>query len=125
MSYRKERARAWVNNYSVLGAGIVMAAVFPGSTALALATMETHMCYEIGKIYRGGVYSMEEAAAAAAAVGIAVIAGPIIALEALTWIPFAGWAAKGAAAGAVIKALGEAIIHHYESTQSGGGSQAA
>jgi len=114
MKSNAERARAWVNGYTVVGTGIVIAAVVPGTTSAALAAMETHMCYEIGKIYRGGDYSMGEAILAAGAVGIVAIAGKMAALEALNFVPFAGWAAKGVIAGGIIKALGEAVIAHYE-----------
>lgn len=110
-----ERARAWVNSYAVIGTGVVIAAVVPGSTSAALSAMEAHMCFEIGKIYRGDNFTMMEAVRVAAAVGIAAIAGQMAALEALNLIPVAGWAVKGAIAGGIIKALGEAIIHHYES----------
>lgn len=35
----------------------VIAAVIPGSTSAALVAMEAHMCYQIGKIYRGDNYT--------------------------------------------------------------------
>jgi hypothetical protein len=113
-----DRARAWVNGYTVVGTGIVVAAVAPGSTAAALAAIEGHMCYEIGKIYRGGDYSLGDAALAAGAVGIACVAGPMAALEAANFVPGPGWVVKGAIAGSVIKALGEAIIVHFEGTSA-------
>ena len=75
------------------------------------------MCYEIGKIYRGDNFTMGEAVRVAAAVGIAAVAGQLVALEALNLIPLAGWAVKGAVAGGIIKGLGEAIILHYESLE--------
>ena len=113
----KERARVWVHSYVALGTGIVIAAVVPGTTSIALAAMETHMCYEIGKIYKGVEFSAGDAGAVAAAVGIAAIAGQMAALEALNFVPFAGWAVKGAIAGGIIKALGEAIITHFEALE--------
>lgn len=117
MRSKKEHARVWVHSYVVIGTGIVVAAVVPGLTSVALGTMETHMAYEIGKIYRGDNFTMGEALRVAAAVGIACVAGPLAALEALNLIPFAGWAVKGVVAGGVIKALGEAIIYHYEALE--------
>ena len=111
---KKIRARKWVNGYTVAGTSIVIAAVIPGSTSAALAAMEGHMCYQIGKIYRGDNYTMQEAVAAARVIGMVAIAAPLLAMEALNAIPFAGWAVKGGVAGGVIKALGEAIISHYE-----------
>lgn len=113
---KKDRARAWVHSYMAIGTGIVVAAVFPGSTSAALATMEAHMCYEIGKIYKGSGFTMAEALRVAAVVGIASVAGQLAALEAANFVPIAGWAVKGAIAGTVIKLLGEAIIAHYEAT---------
>jgi uncharacterized protein (DUF697 family) len=117
MKSKKERARVWVHSYLVIGTGIVIAAVVPGATSAALMAMESHMAYEIGKIYRGNEFTMAEGLRVAAAVGIAAVAGQLAALEALNLIPVAGWAVKGAVAGGVIKALGEAIIYHYEALE--------
>ncbi len=114
MSSKKELAQVWVNGYSIAGAGIVIAAVFPGSTSAALVVMEGHMCHQIGKIYRGADYSLNEAVAAAGVIGMASITAQIIVLEALNFIPFAGWAVKAPIAAAVIKGLGELIIKFYE-----------
>jgi uncharacterized protein (DUF697 family) len=114
MSSKNEKARTWVNGYAVAGAAAVAAAVFPGSTSLALVAIETHMCYQIGKIYRGDEYSMAEAVAAAGLVELASIAGKLAALEALNLLPFAGWIVKAPVAAGVIKGLGEVIIAHYE-----------
>ena len=72
------------------------------------------MCLHIGQIYRGPSYSMKDALGAAGAVGLACIAGKIAALELLNLVPFAGWAAKAAVAGTIIKGLGAAIIAYYE-----------
>jgi uncharacterized protein (DUF697 family) len=119
MKSKKEQARVWVHSYLVIGSGIVIAAVVPGSTSAALVLMETHMAYEIGKIYRGGDFTLAEGVRVAAAVGIACVAGQLAALEALNFIPFAGWAVKGVVAGGVIKALGEALIYHYEALEPG------
>lgn len=113
-SPKANKARLWVNGYVVAGSAIVIAAVFPGSTSAALITMEGHMCYKIGKIYRGEDYTMGEAVAAAGVVGLASIGAKLVALEALNLIPFAGWAVKAPVAAAVIKGLGEAIIAYYE-----------
>lgn len=111
---KQERARLWVNGYAITGAAVVIAAVFPGSTSAALMVIEAEMCFEIGKIYRGDDFTFTEAVAAAGAVGLVSVAGKIMALEALTLIPFAGWAAKAPIAGGLIKALGEAVIAYYE-----------
>ena len=111
---KADRARAWVNGYVVIGTGIVVAAVLPGTTAVALIAIEEHMCYEIGKIYRGQDYSLGDAVKQSLAIGITAIAAQVAALEALNLLPGPGWLIKGATAGTAIKALGELIIKHYE-----------
>lgn len=113
-SDNKSRARRWVNGYAIAGTGVVTAAVIPGSTSTALVAMEAHMCYQIGKIYRGADYTMQEAIAAARVVGMVAVTAPLLAMEALNAIPIAGWAVKAGVAGGVIKTLGEAIIAYYE-----------
>ncbi len=114
MSQKKSKARTWVNTYTVAGTALVVAAAFPGSTSVALMSIEAHMCYKIGKIYRGDNFSVAEGIAVASIVGLASITGQVLALEALNFIPFAGWAGKAVIAGGIIKALGEVIIDHYE-----------
>ncbi len=118
MASKSERSRVWVNGYAIAGAAAVAAAVFPGTTSVALVAIEGHMCYEIGKIYRGEEYSMGEAIGAAGMVGLASIAGKLVALEALNLLPLVGWAIKAPVAGGVIKALGEVIIAHYEGLEA-------
>ena len=116
MSYNSDKARAWVNAYTVGGTGLVIAAVVPGSTTAALATIEATMCYQIGKIYRGDDYTWGEALAAAGVVGLVSVTAKLVALEALNFVPGAGWLVKAPIAGTVIKGLGEAVISHYEKT---------
>lgn len=111
---KQEQARVWVDGYAIAGAALVIAAVVPGATSVALVAIETTMCFQIGKIYRGDGFSMGDAVAAAGVVGLAAVVGKIAALEALNLIPLAGWAVKAPVAAAVIKGLGEAIIFHFE-----------
>ncbi|MFN5472851.1 MAG: hypothetical protein ACK48A_07915 [Pseudanabaena sp.] len=106
MSSKRDRAKDWVNGYALTGVGIVAAAIFPGATSVALMSIEGIMCFQIGKIYKGDDYTFGEAATAASVVGLTSIAGQAIALEALNLVPWAGWAAKAAVAGGIIKALG-------------------
>ena len=113
---KKDRARKWVNGYSVAGAAIVIAAVVPGTSSAALVTIEIQMCYKIGKIYRGDDYKWEEADAVASVVGLAAVVGKLAALEALNLVPLAGQVAKASIAVGIIKGLGEAIIAFYEQT---------
>ena len=106
---KKARARKWVNGYTVAGTAVVVAVIIPGTTSTALAAMEAHMCYAIGKIYKGEDYTMKEAVAVARIVGLVAIAAPMVALEAANAVPIAGWAVKGTIAGGVGKTAGRTV----------------
>ena len=111
----EDKARKYVNGYMGAGTALVVAAVLPGMTSAALGTIELTMCYHIGRIYCGDTYSWNDAKVAFGVIGLAGLAAKAVALEALNAIPGPGWLIKAPLAGAVIKALGEATIHYYES----------
>jgi uncharacterized protein (DUF697 family) len=116
----QEKARNWVHGYVAAGTTLVVAAVLPGSSTIALSTLELTMCYHIGRIYQGEQYSWNDARIAASVIGVAAIAAKaasVAALEALNFAPVFGWVAKAPIAGAVIKGLGEATIAYYESLE--------
>lgn len=110
---KRDEAKNWVHGYTTVGMGIVIAAIIPGSTSLALMGLEATMAYHIGKIYKD-LFTMDDALEVAQKVGLAAVLGKIAALEALTLVPFAGWAVKAPIAGAVIELLGHSIIDHFE-----------
>lgn len=60
MKDKREKALAWVAGYTVTGVAIVIAAVVPGTTSLALLTLEATMAFHIGKIYRD-LFTMDDA----------------------------------------------------------------
>jgi uncharacterized protein (DUF697 family) len=111
---KKERARKWVNGYTATGTALAVVAIVPGTTTLALCTLEQTMCYQIGKIYKGDDYKLADAVQVAGVIGIVGLLAKAAALEALNFVPFAGWVAKGAIAGSIIKSMGEIVIQHYE-----------
>jgi uncharacterized protein (DUF697 family) len=111
---KKERARKWVNGYAATGTAIAVAAIVPGTTTAALCMLEQTMCYQIGKIYKGDDYKLSDAIQVAGLIGFVGLLAKAAALEALNFVPFAGWAAKGAIAGSIIKSMGELVIKHYE-----------
>jgi len=110
---KKDNARAWVNGYSITGAGIVIAAVIPGTSSLALVAIEATMAFHIGQIYKKD-FTQADGVEVATKVGIAIVAGNIASLEALNFLPIMGWVAKAPLAAAIIKILGEAIIAYFE-----------
>jgi uncharacterized protein (DUF697 family) len=117
---KKEKARQWVHGYMAAGTAIVVAAIIPGATSVALSALELTMCYHVGRIYRGDGYSWNDARVAAKVIGVAALAAKgaaVVALEALNFAPGLGWMAKGPIAAGVIKGLGEATIAYYESIE--------
>lgn len=111
---KRRRAEAWVNGYTAGAVAAVLAASpVPGSATGVLCTLEATMCYQIGSIYKAS-WSAGEAAAVAGAIGLAAFFGQIATLEALTFVPFAGWVAKGVIAAGIVKAMGQLVIKHFE-----------
>ena len=110
---KRDEAKNWVHGYSAVGVGIVIAAIIPGTTSVALMGLEATMAYHIGKIYKD-LFTMDDAIDVAKKVGLAAVLGKIAALEALTLVPFAGWVVKAPIAATVIELLGHSIIEHFE-----------
>jgi len=117
-NYKQELAMNWIHGYAATGAGIVIAAIIPGSTSAALMALEGIMAYHIGKIYRD-LITMDDALQVAQKVGLAAVLGKVAAIEALNLVPVAGWALKAPIAAAVIELLGHQIILHFESGADG------
>lgn len=111
---KADKAREWVNGYTAGAVGTVLAtALIPGAATAILCSLEATMCYQIGMLYRHD-WKMSDAAAAAGAIGLASLAGKIAALEAAILAgPFA-FIIKPAIAGAIVKAMGELVIKHFE-----------
>lgn len=115
-SEKRKLARKWVNGYTATGTALVIAVCHvPGLATGVCVTIEGVMCYQIGKIYRGTDYSMSDATAAAASIGLASLVGTIAAIEASALLGPVGWPVKGPLTAGLIKALGELVIKYYES----------
>jgi len=116
-SVNKLRAREYVNNYAIVGCFTVLIAIIPGMTSAMLCIMEVVMCCQIGRIYRGDRFTIQEAMAMCRIVGFVAIVAPMIALEIINFVPILGWLIKAAVAAGIMKGLGEAIIARYEKAE--------
>lgn len=106
---------AWVNTFAITSAGLVLAvAVVPGAAAVVLLKLEATMCLALGRIYRGSGWSDLEAKAAAGAIGLAAVAGKVVALEASILLGPLALAAKPAIAAGIVKTLGQVAIAYFE-----------
>ena len=128
MAEKRRKAENWINGYMVGGvAAVVAGSMIPGTATAILCGIELTMCYQLGLIYKDP-WTQSEAKAAASAVGLAAVAGKILALEtAILLGPFAPLG-KGIIAAGIIKALGTLVIKHFEDTtdpESGGAGQPA
>jgi len=108
----KERAREWVHMFAAGGAAWAAIPV-PMSTTAGLVAAETQMIYWIGRIY-GERLDAAEMAVVASGLGLAGMGLKVVALEACTFVPVAGWAVKGVIAASAIEGIGTLIIRHFE-----------
>ena len=113
---RREKATNYVNGHTAVAVGVVLAtALVPGAASAVLISQEAVMAYQIAKIYDIPM-DQTEAKAIAAKIGLASVAGKIVALEAaIVAGPFA-FAIKPAIAATIVKILGGQIINYFEET---------
>lgn len=112
---KRERAERWVNGYTATAVAAVLAAApIPGAATAIVCSLEVTMCYQIGIIYRGEVFTMTDATAVATLVGVASLMAKIVVMEAAIILgPFA-FVAKPAVAATIVKAMGQLVIKHFE-----------
>lgn len=111
---QRERARNWVNGNTAAAVGVVLTtALVPGAAAVVLLSQEAIMAYHIGSIYKSD-FSAQDGAALAAQIGLAAVAGKIIALEAAILLGPGAFVAKPAIAAGIVKTLGEVIIAYCD-----------
>lgn len=115
LARKRTQAERWVNGSTATAvAAVVVTAPIPGGATAALCTIEATMCYQIGKLYKGDGWSMEDGKAAARVIGLAAFTGKIVALEAAILLgPFAP-VGKAVIAAGIVKGLGELVIGHFE-----------
>ena len=104
LSAAESQARAVVNKWA-LAAGAV--SWVPGS-ALALGAADYAMIRSVAQAFSVTNYNAEAVVAIMAASGTGLMAS-----EALSFIPIAGWAVKAVVAGGIMKGMGEAVIKYF------------
>lgn len=114
----RAQAESWVNGYTATAVGTVLVtALVPGAATGILCALEATMCLQIGKMYKPD-FSKSDAAKAAGTIGLAALAGKIVALEAAILTgPFA-FAVKPAIAGGIVKAMGQLVINYFEESHN-------
>lgn len=110
----REKAENYVSGHTATAVAIVLGtALVPGAASIVLLAQEAVMAHQIARIY-GQRITESEARAIAAKIGLASVAGKIVALEAAILTgPFA-FAVKPAIAAGIVKILGGQIINYFE-----------
>lgn len=114
LAQKRNEAEAWVKGYTATAVATVLGTSWlPGASTGILCTLEATMCYHIGKIYKAD-WTLSEASTVAGAIGVTAFVGKLIAMEAMTFLPIAGWAAKSGIAAGVVWSMGQLVIKHFE-----------
>jgi uncharacterized protein (DUF697 family) len=106
-----------IRKYALFGTAISALPLPPGTSA-ALAALETHLIYFVGKVY-GEDLSHAETMILASGLNVAGMALRTLAREGVGLIPVIGWGVRAAVAGSSIMGIGELAIHHFESKYPG------
>jgi uncharacterized protein (DUF697 family) len=108
----RTKARSIVRKYAAFGTAISALPLPPGTSA-ALAALETHLIYYVGKVY-GEDLTHAETMIVASTLNVAGMALRTLAREGVGLIPVVGWGVRAAIAGSGIMGIGELAIRHYE-----------
>jgi uncharacterized protein (DUF697 family) len=113
----REKARRLIHKYAAFGTAWAVIPI-PVATSAGLTALETHMIYWVARIY-GDTPSHTDTMMIAAGLELASVGLKTVAVEAANFVPVIGWGVKGAIAGGVIEAIGEALIRHFEGKYPG------
>jgi uncharacterized protein (DUF697 family) len=113
----RDKARALVHKYAVFGTTWAVLPI-PVATSAGLTALETHMIYWIARIY-GEQPSSADVLMAAGGLELCSVALKTLALEGANLVPVVGWGVKAAIAGSAIEALGQSVVHHFETKYPG------
>lgn len=106
------KARSITRKYAAFGTAISALPLPPGTSA-ALAALETHLIYYVGKVY-GEDLTHAETMIVASTLNVAGMALRTLAREGVGLIPVAGWGVRAVIAGSGIMGIGELAIRHFE-----------
>lgn len=110
----REKATQYVNGHTAAAVGVVLAtALVPGAASAVLLAQEAVMAHQIARIF-GRDISESEARGVATKIGLAAVAGKIVALEAAILTGPGAFFIKPAIATGIVKILGQKIIDYFE-----------
>jgi len=108
----RDKAMSIVHKYAMFGTAWALLPV-PVATSAGLALLETHLVYWIARIY-GEHPKKSDILMVAGGLELASIGLKTIAAEGAALVPVVGLGVKAGIAGAVVLAMGKAIVSHYE-----------
>lgn len=113
----KEKAREWVH-ITAAGGGAIAAVPVPGIGTAGLIALESQLVYWVGRIY-GEKLDKAELVMIAGSLSVGSLAIKAAVLEALNFVPVAGWLIKIPVAAGIIEAIGALAIKHFEDKYPG------
>lgn len=108
----KQKARQWVH-VTAAGGGALAAIPVPGMGTVGLVAQESTLVYWIGRIY-GEKLDKTEVLMIAGSLEIASLGIKVAVLEALNFVPVAGWILKVPVAAGIIEGIGALAIDFFE-----------
>jgi uncharacterized protein (DUF697 family) len=111
---RRSKSEDYVDKHTATAVGVVLAtALVPGAASVALLAQEGVMATQIARIY-GRELTKSEVTGIVSHIGLAAVAGKIVALEAAILTGPASFFIKPAIAAGIIKVLGGLLIDYFE-----------
>ena len=113
----KEKARQYVH-LTATGGAVLAPVPIPFMGTVGLIALETNLVYWVGRIY-GETLTKTELATIITSLEIGSLALKLGVLEALNFVPIAGWLLKAPLAAGVIEGIGNLAVSHFEDRYPG------
>ena len=113
----KKKAQQWVH-VTAAGGGALAAIPIPGMGTVGLVALESTLVYWVGRIY-GEKLDKTEVLMIAGSLELASLGLKVAVLEALNFVPVAGWILKVPVAAGVIEGIGALAIDFFEDKYPG------
>lgn len=125
LAEKRLQAESLISKYTAAGAvAVLLVSIVPVAASFVLSAIELAMIYQLGLFYKSR-WTVAEARAVGATVGLAAIAGKCLAMEAAILLGPLSCLAKPIIAAGIIKGLGSNILKHFEELPPDGNSEKA
>jgi uncharacterized protein (DUF697 family) len=113
----KDKAKQYVH-LTAAGGAVLAPVPIPFMGTVGLIGLETTLVYWVGRIY-GETLTKTELATIVTSLEVGSLALKLGVLEALNFVPIAGWLLKAPVAAGVIEGIGNLAVSHFEDKYPG------